>query len=101
MGILFVFDAKYLWNRAKKGLFFRCFRKLNHGQRTTFIKGLSPDSKKTPQKSWIRGHRTVQTAHCALHWIALLALSLSIEFVSSSARVTSVKFAQVAHSLSE
>ena len=27
-------------------------------------------------------------------WIALLALSVSIEFVSSSARVTSVKFQQ-------
>ena len=30
-----------------------------------------------------------------------MALSVSIEFVSSSARVTSVKFAKVAHSLSE
>ena len=29
-----------------------------------------------------------------LYWIALLALSVSIEFVSSSARVTSVKFQQ-------
>ena len=51
---------------VQKSLIFWCFRKLNHGQRTTFIKGLSPDSKKTPPKSWIRGHRTVQTAHCAV-----------------------------------
>lgn len=50
----------------KKGLFFRCFRKLNHGQRTTFIKGRSPDSKKTPPKSWTRGYRTVQCTHCAM-----------------------------------
>ena len=34
-----------------------------------------------------------------LPWIALLALSVGIEFVSSSARVTSVNFAQVAHSV--
>ena len=34
-----------------------------------------------------------------LPWNALLALSVCIEFVSSSARVTSVKFAKVAHSL--
>ena len=34
------------------------------------------------------------TCIAAMPWIALLALSVSIEFVSSSARVTSVKFAQ-------
>ena len=40
------------------------------------------------------------TCIATLPWIALLALSISIETVSSSARVTSVKFAEVAHSLS-
>ena len=34
------------------------------------------------------------TRIATLPWIALLALSVSIEFVSSSARVTSVKFQQ-------
>ena len=38
-----------------------------------------------------QGKKTVQCTHCALPWIALLALSVSIELVSSSARVTSVK----------
>ena len=36
------------------------------------------------------------TRIATLPWIALLALSVSIELVSSSARVTSVKFKQVA-----
>ena len=34
----------------KKAYFFWYFRKLNHGQRTTFIKGPSQDSKKKPKK---------------------------------------------------
>ena len=35
---------------------------------------------------------TCITCIATLPWIALLALSVSIEFVSSSARVTSIKF---------
>ena len=42
-------------------------------------------------QSWPPGN---VTCIATLPWIALLALSVSIEFVSSSARVTSVKFAQ-------
>ena len=46
------------------------------------------------------GATCIATLH-ALPWNVLLALSVSIGLVSSSARVTSVKFAQVAHSVSE
>ena len=42
-------------------------------------------------QSWPPGN---VTCIATLPWIALLALSVSIEFVSSSARVTSVKFAK-------
>ena len=45
-------------------------------------------------QSWPPGNVTYIAT---LPWIALLALSVSIESVSSPARVTSVKFAQVAH----
>ena len=42
-------------------------------------------------QSWAPGRIT---CIATLPWIALLAISVSIELVSSSARVTSVKFAQ-------
>ena len=42
-----------------------------------------------------KSHSPLQLPHSALPWIGQLALSACIELVSSSARVTSVKFQQV------
>ena len=53
---------------VQKSLFFRYFRKLSHGQRTTFIKGPIQNSKKNTILVCIQRHLTVQCTHCALGW---------------------------------
>ena len=60
-------DSLHFWcqitlDLGKKGLFWGTNRKLNHSQRTTFIKGPSQDSKQT-NKNW---RYTRKCSHCAM-----------------------------------
>ena len=59
---------------VQKKLIFRYFRKLNHGQRTTFIKGPSQNSKKSTIFHCILSYLTAQCTHCALQSIQSMKL---------------------------